>query len=126
MLSKLIAIPVLLGSLTVASPVVAPDPPMHLDLQKSSPEADAMVHELGAIELWFTEEPQENSVSIRLTNSDGDLVETGEVTHGEEDASFGAVLTDDLTTGTYTVAWRAMGSDGHVVRGDFTFSFMTH
>jgi methionine-rich copper-binding protein CopC len=27
-----------------------------------------------------------------------------------------------LPAGGYTVAWRGIGDDGHVVRGDFTFS----
>jgi methionine-rich copper-binding protein CopC len=32
-----------------------------------------------------------------------------------------AIALPQLTIGNYAVAWRAMGEDGHVIKGDFSF-----
>ena len=83
-----------------------------------------MVHHIA---LWFTEAPQENSVSIRLIDASGSLVETGDVERDVEDeVEFTAAVGGHVMAGDYTVSWRAMGSDGHVVRGDFAFSVLAH
>ncbi len=123
---RFIAMPLLAASLLAFSTAPAPEV-MHLYLASSSPEADAMVHEISAIQLVFSESPQDNSVSARLLDAAGDLVETpSPESHGEDGVAFAVALTDGLEPGAYTVAWRAMGSDGHVVRGDFGFTFMKH
>ena len=96
---------------------------LHFALSKSMPEADASLPSPAEVRLWFTEEPQENSVSIRLVNAAGDVVETGDLTQGEEDArTFAVTIQNRLAPGAYTVAWRGMGDDGHVVRDDFSFT----
>ena len=63
------------------------------------------------------------SVTIRLIDAGGDLVETGEVMRSDEDPKMMWVDVDgDVAAGAYTVAWRGIGDDGHVIRDDFTFS----
>ncbi|MEK9499476.1 copper resistance CopC family protein [Gaopeijia maritima] len=99
----------------------------HFDLEKSSPEADAMVHEIEAVTLWFTEEPAEESVTVRLIDGSGEVVEGLSAAVDEEDATrYVMPTTDGLAAGTYTVSWRGMGGDGHVVRGEFNFTVMQH
>lgn len=99
----------------------------HFDLEKSSPEADAMVHEIEAVTLWFTEEPAEGSVTVRLLDGSGEPVEGLSAKVHEEDATaYVMALPEGLAQGKYTVAWRGMGADGHVVRGDFAFTVMQH
>ena len=101
--------------------------PPHFDLAKSSPEADADVHMIDAVTLWFTEEPTEGSVSVRLIDAAGEPMEGFAAVVDEDDAKVYAVATPDgLAPGKYTVAWRGMGADGHVVRGDFSFTMMAH
>lgn len=96
---------------------------LHFALSKSMPEAGSSLPSPDEVRLWFTEEPQENSVSIRLINAAGDAVETGDLTQGEEDATtFSVAIEKGLAPGAYTVAWRGMGDDGHVVRDDFSFT----
>ena len=98
----------------------------HFGLSKSAPAADASVTSLDEVRLWFTEEPGENSVAIRLVDGAGNALETGEVTTDAEDNRVFSVSFDDyLADGTYTVAWRGIGDDGHVARGDFEFSVAT-
>ncbi len=95
----------------------------HFSLSKSAPAADTAVPSPEEIRLWFTQEPQENSMSIRLVDGSDSLVEIGEPTQDEEDGRvFAVAVPTTLTSGSYTVAWRAIGQDGHVVRGDFSFT----
>ncbi len=96
---------------------------LHFALSKSAPEPDANVPAPAEIRLWFTEEPQDNSISIRLLDSRGDRVETGEVTQDREEPTVFSVSIDRmLSAGSYRVAWRGIGQDGHPVRGDFAFT----
>ena len=104
----------------------APEAPAlrHFQLRGSAPEADAV---LGAppaeVRLWFSQEPQDGSMSIRLVDPTGDVHETGDVVQDVEDGKiFTVAIADRLAPATYTVAWRALGQDGHVVRGDFAFT----
>lgn len=100
----------------------------HFELKQSAPEKDA--HVMGSpseIRLWFTQEPQEGSTSIRLVTSGGDEAPTGDVVQDPSDPTvFSVPVTGTLANGTYTVAWRALGQDGHVVRDTFSFMVMNH
>jgi methionine-rich copper-binding protein CopC len=96
---------------------------LHFALSASVPEADSSVPSPQEIRLRFTEVPQENSVAIRLINAAEHAVETGEPAPDPDDGRTVIVSVEStLPTGKYTVAWRGMGDDGHVVRGDFAFS----
>jgi methionine-rich copper-binding protein CopC len=100
---------------------------LHFGLSKSAPEADAAVAEIEEVRLWFTQVPQDNSVSIRLIDAEGEAMETGDASRDAEDGKvFSVQLNGGLPTGAYTVAWRGIGDDGHVVRGDFAFSVAAH
>lgn len=95
----------------------------HFALSKSSPEADATVEAPSEVRLWFTQEPQDGSTSIRIVEAEDAGVHVGDVVQDSEDpTSFFVELHGELQAGTYTVSWRGMGQDGHVVRDSFHFS----
>lgn len=99
------------------------DAELHFALSKSAPEAGASVETVSEIRLWFTEPPEEGTTSIRLIGSDDEAVHTAEVAQDpEDDRAFFIELHHPLETGTYTVSWRGMGGDGHVVRETFGFT----
>ena len=55
--------------------------------------------------------------------ADSSLVDLGDVKADADDAKvFSAAIQDDLAAGQYTVIWRTMAADGHVIRGDFGFT----
>lgn len=121
--------------LLVAAGAATPAPPappvpagaFHFELEKSAPESGAAVHAISEVRLWFTQVPQEKATSIRVVDGTGEAVPTGEVLQSEEDGKvFSVALQDGLDPGSYTVAWRSMGDDGHVVRGDFSFTVVSH
>ena len=96
---------------------------LHFALSKSAPEKDTSVDSPAEVRLWFTEAPEDSTTSIRLVPGGGDeAVATGDVSQDPDDGRvFFIELDGALGAGQYTVAWRAMGQDGHVVRGDFGF-----
>ncbi|MAR45596.1 MAG: hypothetical protein CME03_05675 [Gemmatimonadaceae bacterium] len=94
----------------------------HFGLSKSIPSAGSKVVSPGQLQLWFTQAPQEGSVTIRLVDSGGDLVGTGEPVRNSEDPQLMEVdVPSVLDAGVYTVVWRGIGDDGHVVRDEFGF-----
>lgn len=112
----------LLGALLAAAPATTAAR-WHFGLRQSVPAKDASVPAPEEVRLWFTQVPQENSVAIRLVDPAGDAVETSEPKRDPDDGTVVFVtFGEKLPAGTYTVAWRGIGDDGHVVRGDFAFS----
>lgn len=118
---------VLLGLLLSAATLPASPAARHFDLEGSTPAADATVHHVEEVRLWFTAAPQAGATSIRVIDAAGEPVPTGDVVAvGDGGRTFGVRLPDMLAPGAYTVAWRSMAADGHVVRGDFAFSVAPH
>lgn len=96
---------------------------LHFALDRSAPEADATVESPSEIRLWFTQEPQDGTTSIRLVEAEDAGVHVMDVVQDADDpTSFSVALHGTLPPGTYTVSWRGMGQDGHVVRDSFQFS----
>ena len=108
--------------LVATAAVPGPEVP-HFALSKSSPEAGATVASPGEVRLWFTEEPQDGTVQIRLVGADEAGVHVMDVAQdGDDVTSFFIELHGTLPPATYTVSWRGMGDDGHVVRDAFEFT----
>lgn len=100
---------------------------VHFGLARSAPAADATVHQVAEVRLWFSEAPAEGSVSVRLLDASGALVATSEPARDGEDAtSFAVRPPTPPAPGNYKVVWRGMGADGHVVRGEFGFTLAGH
>ena len=101
----------------------AADALRHFGLSRSVPAADASVASPAEVRLWFTQEAQPGSVSIRLIDARESAVETGEPTRDESDGRVYAIAVDRaLAAGPYTVSWRGIGDDGHTVRGEYRFT----
>ena len=94
---------------------------LHLRLERSAPAADSVVSDLLEIRLWFSQSTQEDATSIRLLDAAGEPVPTGETQASDDQTVHHATLEEGLEAGRYTVAWRTMAQDGHVIRGDFEF-----
>ena len=118
------AIQALLGvSLLVGAMAAAPA--LHFKLDKSEPDNGSETVSPEAVKLWFSQEPQAKSTSIRLIDSAGEPVTTGDVVQDSENGKLQSIqVLTKLAPGAYTVAWRSMASDGHVVRDDFGFTVL--
>ena len=112
----------LLGLVTAAACAAIDHEALHFALSKSVPEKDATVAPPDELRLWFTQEPQENSLSIRLLAGE-ELVGTGPPEEDPDDGKvFRVAIEDAVGAGDYTIAWRGLGQDGHVVRGEIPFT----
>lgn len=95
----------------------------HFELRRSAPEADAVLETSPEhIQLWFSQEPQTEGARIRLVDAAGDLVELGATAAVPDTAtSLRADVQTPLGSGAYTIHWRAMARDGHLVTGEIPF-----
>jgi copper resistance protein C len=95
----------------------------HLKLLRSSPAADTVLTTSpDAIRLWLSEPAEAPASKIQLTTSAGAKVAIGAVSRdAAKDAPLVAKITTPLAAGAYTVTWKAMSKDGHVVNGTFGF-----
>ena len=93
----------------------------HTKLEKSEPAAGAAVAAAPKqIQLWFNEKVDPAVSKIALSSPSG-KVELGPA-HAMGDKTLMAPISGKMGGGTYTVTWQTAGDDGHVVKGDFTFS----
>jgi len=93
----------------------------HNKLLKSAPAAGAVLRTSPArVEMWFAEKPDLAVTKIAVKGPAGP-VETGP-THANAGASIVADFKGKLADGPYVVSWQTAGDDGHVAKGDFSFT----
>ncbi len=93
----------------------------HMAVQKTMPEADAVLAESPQqVRIWFTQSPDPAISRLTLEGAHGEV--TLGNTEVQDDRSLMARLPSKLEAGTYTVKWRTAGDDGHTQRGDFAFT----
>ncbi len=120
------AVPTAAPAATLPAAAEAPTTLRHLRLVRSEPFTDSTVTVAPtAVRLWFSQRPELAVTSVRLTNPAGARIATGKGSFGPgQGANAPAVfpITAPLGAGRYTVAWRTMAPDGHVITGEFTFT----
>lgn len=93
----------------------------HMKFTKSLPAADAVVAGKPAkVQVWFTQAPDKAVSKLTLTGPSGE-VKLGVLTV-DADKSMAAAVEGGVAEGSYKVAWQAAGDDGHVQKGEFSFS----
>lgn len=114
----------LLAAVCVAG---AAAPSFHFALAGSVPADKATVHEVTEVRLTFTQEPSEGTVAARLLDAAGEPVPGSDPAKDAQDGkTYAFAPAAPLKPGAYTVSWRGMGADGHVVRGSFSFDVQPH
>ncbi len=95
----------------------------HLRLKRAFPAADTVLTASpDAVRLWLSEPADLPATKIDVTSADGAKVPLAKLTRGasREDPVVGTFSTS-LASGTYTITWKAMSKDGHVVNGKHNF-----
>jgi len=115
-----------LASLVAASAAVfavsAWSAPFHLHLVKSVPAANATVRAApDSIRLWFSQAPELKLTSVKVTGPRTTVVPIAPLAE-RDSALVVAPVKGKMAAGSYTVAWRTMSKDGHVVKGTFAFT----
>jgi methionine-rich copper-binding protein CopC len=92
----------------------------HMALSKSAPSNKATVTAATEIQLWFTEKPDMTVSRIVLTGASG-AVKLGALKL-VDDRSLIAPIEGALADGVYTIAWQSAGDDGHLQKGQVSFT----
>jgi len=95
----------------------------HAFLVKSSPSRRAVVSRSPArLQLWFNERLEAAFSHLSVLDGDGKRVDQGDVVVGPEDLKTLSVGLPPLPPRTYTVKYRVLSVDGHVVDSQFSFT----
>ena len=92
----------------------------HMKVDKTEPAASAVVDApLPHVQVFFSEAPD---LSVSKLEIKGPSEKTHLVLLHVMDKSLMAMVEGEMPDGTYTVAWQSAGPDGHIQKGDFTFT----
>lgn len=110
---------VLMGLMVAAVPVSA-----HVALVAATPMPGSTIGQPPkAIRIRFDQVPDPKFNEITLLDTSGKSVAGGAATAEAGDPSVIEVtLTAKLTPGLYTVAWQALANDGHLTKGNYSFT----
>ena len=106
------------GLLLVPGPTLA-----HSLLVRSQPERRATVtRPPDEVRLWFSERIEPAYARVSVWDAGGKQVDAGDATVDQADATTLAVRTPGLRAGRYTVRYRVLSVDGHIVESSFDFT----
>lgn len=109
----------LLASVLLAGPAAE----AHAVLVRSSPPNRAVLAQAPErVELWFNERLEPAYSTVSVWNEAGAQVDSGDVTVGPDDPRRLSVTVETRQSGLYTVKYRVLSVDGHIVDNRFTFT----
>ena len=95
----------------------------HAYLVKSSPARRAvLLTPPTRVVLWFNERLEAQFSQLSIWNGEGQQVDGGDVQVGPDDGKRLSVGLPTLPTGSYTVKYRVLSVDGHIVEAEFPFT----
>ena len=117
----------LIASLAAAAGLLAtiwtPPAGAHAVLVRSTPAGRATLAERpDRVQLWFNERLEPAFSSVSVWSSAGTQVDAGDARVGHDDAKRLSVTLPPLPPGTYSVRYRVLSVDGHVVDSSFSFT----
>jgi methionine-rich copper-binding protein CopC len=122
LLRPIVALSVL--ALAVATLPVPAD--SHAVLVRSTPAARAVLsHPPDRVRLWFNERLEPAFSSATVWSESGARMDRQDVRVGPDDPNQLSVTLPALDPGTYSVRFRVLSVDGHIVEGSFPFTIKT-
>jgi len=98
----------------------------HAVLVRSTPAARAVLsHPPDRVRLWFNERLEPAFSSATVWSESGARMDRQDVRVGPDDPNQLSVTLPALDPGTYTVRFRVLSVDGHIVEGSFPFTVKT-
>ncbi len=100
------------------------DADLHLRLLRAEPAADTVIAQSpAALRLHFSEAPLERGIAVTIEHAAGTTGALGKPAPSGTDAAVLVVPVEEpLTAGKWTVTWRVLSRDSHVVRGELSFT----
>jgi methionine-rich copper-binding protein CopC len=95
----------------------------HASLVRSSPARRAvLLRAPDRVQLWFNERLEPAFSRVSVADAAGQTVDLGDIQVGSDDPTRLSVSLRPLAPGAYTVRFRVLSVDGHVVEGELSFS----
>lgn len=95
----------------------------HAILVKSQPAKDEEVAVAPKqIDLWFNDPVRSQYKALAVIDSEGKRVDNRDVEQSLTDGSHIYATVEDLVPGTYTIRYRVVSQDTHIVTGKFQFT----
>jgi methionine-rich copper-binding protein CopC len=95
----------------------------HAYLVKSSPTRRAVLSNAPSrVVLWFNERLEAQFSQLSVWNREGGQVDSGDIQVGPDDPKKLSVGIPTLPAGGYSVKFRVLSVDGHIVEAEFPFS----
>lgn len=99
----------------------------HAYLVKAIPAQRAVLYAAPArVQLWFNERLEPRFCSVAVTDAAGKSVDQADLQVPAGDPRQLSIGLAPLAAGTYTVKYRVLSVDGHVMEGRFTFTVREH
>jgi len=94
----------------------------HMKLTRTAPEDGAALSEAPeSVQVWYSQAPDVAVSKLTLTGPGGEVALR--VRSGPENSLEGLIQGDgELPDGSYVVSWQAAGDDGHIQKGEYSFT----
>ena len=110
----------LLLGVALVAPVTAS---AHAILVKSQPAKDETVNVAPKkVDLWFNDPVKNDYLALAVIDSEGKRVDNHDAEQSLTDGSNIHATVADLPPGTYTIRYRVVSEDSHIVTGKFQFT----
>jgi methionine-rich copper-binding protein CopC len=98
----------------------------HAILVKSQPAADStMTQSPKQVDVWFNDKVGSEYKALAVIDSAGKRMDNKDIVQETFDPSHLYITVPDLAPGTYTVRYRVVSLDTHIVTGKFKFTIKT-
>jgi len=113
----------LLAAVAMATGLLPAVARAHSQLARSQPARGAAVARAPErVRLWFSERLEPAFATLSVWSEAGAQVDAGDAAVDAADLTLLSVNTPNLTPGRYTVRYRVLSVDGHVVESSFAFT----
>jgi methionine-rich copper-binding protein CopC len=94
----------------------------HAIIVRTSPEKGSVAAEpVNKVEIWYDAGIRNDFVGLAVINASGDRVDKRDAASDGSDPSHVSTNVEALAPGEYTVRYRAISADGHIVSGAWVF-----
>jgi methionine-rich copper-binding protein CopC len=114
---------ILVAALAAATVLAPASAPAHSLLVRSEPgRGVGLTRAPERVRLWFSERIEPAYAKLSVWSESGTQVDAADAAVDSNDPVLLSVSTPDLGPGRYTVRYRVLSVDGHVVESSFTFT----
>lgn len=114
---------ILFAALTVAGALSPSAAPAHSVLVRSEPGRNAtVIRPPERVKLWFSERIEPAYAKVSVWSEAGRQMDAGDAEVAPDDPALLSVSAPGLGPGRYTVRFRVLSVDGHIVESSFAFT----